>query len=210
MLPATIKIHIQEALLAKEERDTFDDKVSDSTEMRDTESLAQLLAQEKEKAEKYLANWQRAEADFRNYKTREEQGKKDMVNWANSTLVCDILPVLDSFDRAFEGIAPSGKGLSWITGFKQIQKMLLDVLGKHGLTEVKCVGETFDPSRHEAVVQRDGAEGMVLDEVRKGYMIRDRLVRAPQVVVGKGSETSNSEAAKAPEENLVNENGVEK
>jgi molecular chaperone GrpE len=198
VLPATIKIHIQEALLAKEERDTFDDKVSDTTEIRDTESLAQLLAQEKEKAEKYLANWQRTEADFRNYKTREEQGKKDMVNWANSTLVCDILPVLDSFDRAFEGIAPSGKGLSWITGFKQIQKMLLDVLGKHGLTEVKCVGETFDPSRHEAVVQRDGAEGMVLDEVRKGYMIRDRLVRAPQVVVGKGSETSNSEADEAP------------
>jgi len=195
--------------LAKEERDTFDDKVSDSTEMRDTESLAQLLAQEKEKAEKYLANWQRTEADFRNYKTREEQGKKDMVNWANSTLVCDILPVLDSFDRAFEGIAPSGKGLSWITGFKQIQKMLLDVLGKHGLTEVKCVGETFDPSRHEAVVQRDGAEGMVLDEVRKGYMIRDRLVRAPQVVVGK-NEASNSEAAKGPGENLVNETGAEK
>ncbi len=186
--------------MAKGEGDTFDDKVSDTTEMRDTESLAQLLAQEKEKAEKYLANWQRAEADFRNYRTREEQGKKDMVNWANSTLVCDILPVLDSFDRAFEGIAPSGKGLSWITGFKQIQKMLLDVLGKHGLTEVKCVGETFDPSRHEAVVQRDGAEGMVLDEVRKGYMIKDRLVRAPQVVVGKGGETSNSEGAKAPGE----------
>jgi molecular chaperone GrpE len=102
-------------LLAKEERDTFDDKVSD------TESLAQLLAQEKEKAEKYLANWQRTEADFRNYKAREEQEKKDMINWANSTLVCDILPVLDSFDRAFEGVAPSVKDLSWITGFKQIQ-----------------------------------------------------------------------------------------
>jgi molecular chaperone GrpE len=197
-------------LLAKEERDTSDDKVSDIAETHDTESLAQFLAQEKEKAEKYLANWQRAEADFRNYKTREEQGKKDMVNWANSTLVCDILPVLDSFDRAFEGIAPSGKGLSWITGFKQIQKMLLDVLGKHGLTEMKCVGEAFDPSLHEAVVQRDGAEGLILDEVRKGYTMKDRLIRAPQVVVGKGGETSNSEADKAPGENLINETEAEK
>jgi molecular chaperone GrpE len=197
-------------LLAKEERDTFDEKVSDIAETHDTESLAQLLAQEREKAERYLANWQRAEADFRNYKAREEQEKKDMVNWANSTLVCDILPVIDSFDRAFEGVAPSGKGLSWITGFKQIQKMLLDILGKHGLTEMKCVGETFDPSRHEAVVQRDGAEGLILDEVRKGYMIKDRLLRAPQVVVGKGGETSNSEAAKAPGENSINETGAEK
>ena len=196
--------------MANEEMDTFDDKVSDTAEARDTGSLTQLLAQEKEKAEKYLANWQRTEADFRNYKAREEQGKKDLVNWANSTLVCDILPVLDSFDRAFEGVAPSGKGLSWLTGFKQIQKMLLDVLGKHGLTEMKCVGETFDPSRHEAVVQRDGAEGMVLDEVRKGYMIKDRLIRAPQVVVGKGGETSNSETAKAPGGNSINETGEKK
>lgn len=190
-----------------EERETFDDKVSNMAEAHDTESLAQLLAQEKEKAERYLANWQRAEADFRNYKTREEQGKKDLVNWANSTLVCDILPVLDSFDRAFEGDTPAGEGLSWITGFKQIKKMLLDVLGKHGLTEMKCVGETFDPSLHEAVVQRDGAEGLILDEVRKGYKMKDRLIRAPQVVVGKGGESPNAEAAKAIEENSVKETG---
>lgn len=193
-----------------EERETFDDKVSNMAEAHDTESLAQLLAQEKEKAERYLANWQRAEADFRNYKTREEQGKKDLVNWANSILVCDILPVLDSFDRAFEGDTPAGKGLSWITGFKQIQKMLLDVLGKHGLTEMKCVGETFDPSLHEAVVQRDGAEGLILDEVRKGYKMKDRLIRAPQVVVGTGGESPNAEAAKAIEENSIKETGAEK
>ena len=196
--------------MAKEERDTSDDKVSDIAETHDTESLAQLLVQEKEKVERYLANWQRAEADFRNYKAREEQGKKDVVNWANSTLICDVLPVLDAFDRAFEGVSPAGKGLSWITGFKQIQKMLLDVLGKHGLSEIKCVGETFDPSLHEAVVQRDGAEGLILDEVRKGYTMKDRLIRAPQVVVGKGGETSNSEADKAARENLINETGAEK
>ena len=196
--------------MAEENRETFDDKVSNMAEAHDTESLAQLLAQEKEKAERYLANWQRAEADFRNYKTREEQGKKDLVNWANSTLVCDILPVLDSFGRAFEGDTPAGKGLSWITGFKQIQKMLLDVLGKHGLTEMKCVGETFDPSLHEAVVQRDGAEGLILDEVRKGYKMKDRLIRAPQVVVGTGGESPNAEAAKAIEENSIKETGAEK
>lgn len=185
--------------MATEKKDTSDDKVSDSGEAQDSESLTQLLAEEKEKAEKYLANWQRTEADFRNYKAREEKEKKDFVNWANSTLVCDILPVLDSFDRAFEGVTPQDKDLSWITGFKQIQKMLLDVLSKHGLTEMKCVGELFDPSRHEAVVQRDGAEGLILDEVRKGYLMKDKLLRAPQVVVGQGAETPNSEPAKPVE-----------
>jgi molecular chaperone GrpE len=169
----------------------------------DTESLRESLAQEKEKAERYLANWQRAEADFRNYKAREEKGKKDLIDWANSALLCDILPVLDAFDRAFDGVAPAGKGLSWITGFRQIQKMLLDVLSKHGVSEMKCVGETFDPSLHEAVVQQEGAEGVILDEIRKGYTLKDRLLRAPQVVVGKGGESLAAEATKQGEEDSI-------
>jgi molecular chaperone GrpE len=166
----------------------------------DTESLKESLAQEKEKAERYLANWQRAEADFRNYKAREEQGKKDLIDWANSALLCDILPVLDAFDRAFDGVSPTGKWLSWITGFRQIQKMLLDVLSKHGVSEMKCVGETFDPSLHEAVVHQEGAEGVVLDEIRKGYRLKDRLLRAPQVAVGKGEESLAAEATKDEED----------
>jgi molecular chaperone GrpE len=165
----------------------------------DIGSLREALAQEREKTERYLANWQRAEADFRNYKTREEQEKKDLINWANSALVCDILPVLDAFDRAFEGVNPKDKDLSWITGFRQIQKMLLDVLSKHGLAEMKCLGDTFDPSFHEAVAQQEGAEGVVLDEVRKGYKLKDKLLRASQVVVGTGDESSTAEAAKQDE-----------
>jgi molecular chaperone GrpE len=195
-------------LLAEE--DTFNDKVSDTAEVQDAESLTQLLAAEKEKAERYLANWQRSEADFRNYKAREEQEKKDLINWANSTLVCDILPVLDAFDRAFEGVPPDDNNLSWINGFRQIQKMLLDVLSKHGVTELNCVGEMFDPSRHEAVVQQDGAEGLVLSEIRKGYMMKDKLIRAPQVSVGKGGETPNSKIDKESEEERQTEPGVEK
>ena len=173
----------------------------------DIESLKEAIAQEKEKAERYLANWQRTEADFRIYKTREEQEKKDLINWEACALVCDTLPVLDSFDRAFEGVTPAGKGLNWITGFRQIQKMLLDVLGKHGLAETKCVGEKFDPSFHEAVAQQKGAEGVVLDEVRKGYKLKDKLLRASQVVVGGGDESSASEAAKQAEEDLTGETG---
>jgi len=192
-------------LLAKEEKGTFDDSVSDATEVQDAESLAQLLAQEKEKAEKYLANWQRTEADFRNYKTREEKEKKDVVNWANATLVCDILPVLDAFDRAFEGVTPKGNDLSWITGFRQIQKMLFDVLNKHGLTEVKCLGEVFDPSRHEAVAQQEGEEGLIVGETRKGYTLKDKLLRAPQVVVGKGQKAPESAPAKSAREKSKSE-----
>src|SRR4030042_3259058 len=186
-------------ILAEEDRVVSESEASELAE-DDVESLKEALVQEKEKAERYLANWQRTEADFRNYKAREEKEKKDLINWANSTLVCDILPVLDAFDRAFEGVAPADKDLSWITGFRQIQKMLLDVLSKHGLDEMKCVGETFDPSFHEAVVQQEGAEGVILDEVRKGYKLKDKLIRAPQVVVGKDSEPSAAEASEDGED----------
>jgi molecular chaperone GrpE len=190
--------------LVEEDRAAFESEVPELAE-DDIESLKEALAQEKDKAEKYLANWQMAEADFRNYKTREEQEKQELINWANSTLVCDILPVLDAFDRAFEGVAPTDKELSWITGFRQIQKILLDVLSKHGLDEMKCVGETFDPSFHEAVVQQEGVEGVILDEVRKGYKLKDKLLRAPQVVVGRGSESLAAGAAKQDEEDLTRE-----
>jgi len=184
--------------LAEEDKAVSGNEASELAE-DDTESLKESLTQEKEKAERYLTNWQRTEADFRNYKAREEQEKKDLVNWANSTLVCDIVPVLDAFDRAFETAAPKGHNLSWLTGFKQIQKMLQDVLAKYGVTEVKCVGEMFDPGRHEAVAQQPGTEGLILGEVRKGYVLKDKLVRAPQVVVGKGEESTDAEQAKAAE-----------
>jgi molecular chaperone GrpE len=190
--------------LVEEDRAASESEVPELAE-DDVESLKEALAKEKEKAEKYLANWQMAEADFRNYKTREEQEKQELINWANSTLICDLLPVLDAFDRAFEGVVPEGEGLSWITGFKQIQKMLLDVLDKHGLAEMKCVGETFDPSFHEAVAQWEGAEGVILDEVRRGYKLKEKLLRAPQVVVGKGGESSATEAAKQDEEDSARE-----
>jgi molecular chaperone GrpE len=182
-------------ILVEEDKVVSENEASELAE-DDTESLKESLAQEKEKAERYLTNWQRTEADFRNYKAREEQGKKDLIDWANSALLCDVLPVLDAFDRAFDGVALTGKELGWITGFRQIQKMLLDVLKKYGVSEMKCVGDVFDPSLHEAVVQQDGVEGVILDEVRKGYKLKDRLLRAPQVVVGKGDESS---AVEVPE-----------
>jgi len=185
--------------LATEEKKTLENSVSGTGEVKGEAPLEKLLEQEKEKAERYLANWQRTEADFRNYKSREEQEKKDLVNFANSTLITDILPVLDAFDRAFQASTPKGHNVSWLTGFKQIQKMLQDVLAKYGVKEVNCVGEVFDPSRHEAVAQQPGTEGVIIAEVRKGYTLKDKLVRAPQVVVGKGDATPGPEPAKTSE-----------
>lgn len=189
--------------LLEEEKVTSGGEVSEAGGEieEDVESLRQALIAERERAERFLANWQRTEADFRNYKRREEEEKKELIKMANSQLVCDILPVLDAFDRAFKGVSPDDEKQSWLEGFRQIQHMLMDVLGKYGLSEVKCVGEVFDPRIHEAVARGDGVEGQVIEEVRKGYWFKDKLLRAPQVVVGRSNEDREAEQAEQSQRN---------
>ncbi len=186
----------------EEDRVVSEDEVPEISEEvgDDIESLRQALARAREQAERYLANWQRAEADFRNYRRREEEEKSEFIKMASSALVCDILPVLDAFDRAFKEVPANDERWSWIEGFKHVQHMLIDVLNKHGLSEVKCVGEVFDPRIHEAVARGEGREGLVIEEVRKGYWLKDKLLRAPQVVVGKGDEGGGPE--EEPKEEL--------
>jgi molecular chaperone GrpE len=154
----------------------------------DVEILKQERAQEKERAEAYLTSLQRVKADFDNYKKRVEQERHDQVGWANAELIKKLLPVLDDLDRAFAGLPHKAKEANWVEGFKLIHRKLLSVLEAEGVVEVECVGEQFDPNIHDAVMQREGEEGVVLDKVCKGYKLKDRWLRAPQVVVGNGTE----------------------
>ncbi len=152
----------------------------------DFDVLKQDLAQKKEKAEEYLATLQRVKADFENYKKRVEQEKGEQINWANAELIKKLLPVLDDLDRAFANLPHNVKEPDWLDGFQLIYRKLLSVLEAEGLVEVECEGEKFDPAIHDAVMQQEGEDGVVLDKICKGYKLKDRWLRAPQVVVGKG------------------------
>jgi molecular chaperone GrpE len=152
---------------------------------QDPESLRKALAEAKEQAEKYLANWQRAEADFVNYKRRSEQEKAGTVNLANAMLIQDLLPVLDDLERALDNVSGDSEPASWLEGFRLIYRKLRGVLEDRGLCYVECVGKEFDPSVHEAVMCVEGVEGRVCEEVQKGYKLKDRLLRPSKVTVGK-------------------------
>ena len=152
------------------------------------EDLNKALAEEKAKADNYLASLQRSEADFRNYKKRIEQEKQESLAWSNAELIKSILPVLDDMERAFSMIDSKVEGSTWIEGFKIIQRNLQELLRAHGCTEIECVGEPFDPNLHEAVAHGEGKEGMIISEHRKGYMMKNKLLRAPRVTVGNGKE----------------------
>ena len=154
----------------------------------DVETLEQALFEEKEKAEKYLTNWQRCQADFANYKQRTEQEKREIIDFANSALISKLLPVMDDMERAFASIPAELDDSSWTEGIKLIYNKLKVTLEAQGLTEIEAKGELFDPHLHEAVMQQEGEDGIVIEETQKGYRLKEKVIRPSLVIVGKGEE----------------------
>lgn len=162
-------------------------------EAEDIESLKQALAEEKAKAEAHLANWQRAQADFINYKRRSEQEKEEISKFANAMLMLNLLPILDDLERAFTSIPPHLAKLSWVDGIRLIERKLQASLEAQGLSPIKAKGEPFDPELHEAAMYSKGKEGIVIEELQKGYKLHDRVIRPTVVVVGNGEEEKTEE-----------------
>jgi len=152
----------------------------------DIEALQQALAEEKEKAEKYLANWQRSQADFDNYKKRSEQEIGEVIEFAISALISNLLPVMDDLERALASVPTELEESNWTEGIKLIYNKFKATLEGQGLTEIEAKGEPFDPRVHEAVMQKEGEEGMVIEEAQKGYKFRGKVIRPSLVIVGRG------------------------
>ena len=162
-------------------------------EIEDIKALKQALAEEKAKAEEHLAGWQRAQADFMNYKRRTEQEKEEISKFANSILMLNILPVLDDLERALTSIPPRLAKLDWIDGIRLIERKLQTSLEAQGLSQIKAPGEPFDPTLHEAARMDKGKEGIVIEEIQKGYKLHDRVIRPSKVVVGNGEDEKKEE-----------------
>jgi len=152
------------------------------------EDAKALLQKEKEEAQRFLANWQRAEADFVNYKRRVKQERDEARRLANAALIINILPVLDDLERALSSLNIQLVGLTWFDGIRLIYRKLQLVLESAGVTQIEAEGQPFDPRIHEAVMYGEGEEGKVVAEVQRGYKLGDRVLRPAMVVVGKGKE----------------------
>ena len=166
----------------------MEDEQEKIAEKEDIDSLKKALEEERSKAERYRNNWQRAEADFDNYKKRVEQERSEVARFANMVLILNLLPVLDDLERAFNSLSAKLSQLTWIDGIRLIYRKLQATLEAQGLSEIKAVGESFDPAIHEAVTQGEGEEGKVIEELQKGYKLHDRVIRPALVVVGRGKE----------------------
>jgi len=149
-------------------------------------SVEEQLARAREEAQKYLANWQRAEADFQNYKKRTEQERDELRRFGNVSLIINLLPIIDDFERAFASLDSHLAGLSWFDGIYLIYRKLSQLLENAGVRPIEADGQDFDPRYHEAVAHVEGEEGKVVSVVQRGYRLHDRVLRPAMVVVGKG------------------------
>lgn len=139
-------------------------------------------------AQRYLDNWRRAQADFENYRKRVEQERAEAARFSGMPLAISILPVLDDLERALKSVPDKLAHLTWTEGIKLIYRKLQATLEAQGITEIKSVGEVFDPSIHEAVGQAAGEDGKVIEEAQKGYRMQGRVIRPSYVIVGNGQQ----------------------
>ncbi len=156
------------------------------------QDVVKALAETKQKADDYLDSWKRTQADFQNYKRRIEQERMDIGKYANQQLILSILPILDDFERAFESITPKLAKTDWVDGVKLVERKLMTTLEAQGLSPINAVGEIFDPNLHEAVMHTKGEDGIVVQEIEKGYKLNDKVIRPSKVAVGNGEPVEES------------------
>jgi molecular chaperone GrpE len=148
------------------------------------------LVELQEQLAKAKDNWVRTAADLDNFKKRAAREKTEAVQSANVMLVQKLLPVLDNFEmaQAAAETAHTHKLASLQTGVAMVQQQLKNILAETGLEEIDAIGKPFDPTMHEAVSQmesEEAPEGQVIQQIRKGYKLRDRLLRPASVIVSK-------------------------
>ncbi len=137
--------------------------------------------------DEYLAGWQRSRADFLNYKKEEMERISQLLKYANEELILKILPVLDNFEKAEKEI-PQDKKDKYLEGLSQIKKQLEDCLKSQRVETIKSLNEKFNPNFHEVVQElevKDKESGIIIEEVKKGYILNGKVIRPAKVKINK-------------------------
>lgn len=157
--------------------------------IQETASEESLLAQLQSDVERFKDLALRTQADFENFRKRAAREKEDASKYANAGFLEKLLPILDNFELGLNAARTDAKDSPILTGMDMVSKQLQDFLTAVGVETVKAEGEQFDPNLHEAVAQEASAdvpEGVIVRQLRKGFKLRDRLLRPAMVMVSKG------------------------
>ncbi len=201
-----IKVHTEtegigaENNALKENDSNKKDKEKVIDPLKEMEARLESLEQEaKENHDRFL----RVSAEFENYKKRAAREMGDFRKFANESFVKAMLPVVDNLDRAIESSSnDKNTNTSVVEGVNMTLREILKVFEQFGVMPFESLGKTFDPGFHQAVMQEeneDYPDNTVLNELQKGYLIHDRLLRPAMVVVSKKKEKPENEEVKAEE-----------
>ncbi len=175
---------------AQERIDEID--VSPTKLVAEIESLKAELEATQSRAEEFLAGLQRERAEFSNYRRRTAEEREQMLGLAGEDLIRKVLVIADDFDRAIDNRPAELDGNGWVEGVAAIDRKLRALLESEGVTTVVAEpGTPFDPRLHEAIVNVPGtgrAEGEIVEVVRRGYLLRDRIIRPALVAVAAAPE----------------------
>ena len=139
-----------------------------------------------EKIEELNDRLVRNRAEFDNYRKRTDREKSQMFEMGASQMIEKILPVIDDLERGFAAMSEADKNTSFAQGIEMVYKKLMTTLTDQGVTVIEAVGKEFDPTYHNAVMQAPSEayeSGIVMQELQKGYMYKERIIRHSMVMV---------------------------
>lgn len=180
--------------ISKEIDSGKEDKEKNDDPLKVMEARLESMEQEsKDSHDRFL----RVSAEFENYKKRAAREMNDFRKFANESFVKAMLPVVDNLDRAIESSSDDDhSNSSVVEGVNMTLKEILKIFEQFGVKPFASLGKTFDPALHQAVMQEesdDHPEKTILNELEKGYMMHDRLLRPAMVVVSKKTDSENQE-----------------
>ncbi len=155
---------------------------------REMEKLRQELAAAQAKADEYLDGWQRARAEFANYKKRVEKEQAQVYQNAVGAIVKRYLEVVDDLERALKNRPTDGDGAAWAEGIELVYRKLLGILESEGVKPMEAEGQPFDPNLHEAILTDESQQyesGQITEVLQKGYLLGDKVLRPALVRVAR-------------------------
>ncbi len=188
------KEQIEEQDQSKEAQNQAAEGIAADHDSGSSELKVKLTEKEKEAADNY-DKYLRAVAELDNYKKRAAKEKNEILKYGKEEIINDILPFVDSLDRALEHAGSSTDVHAFKEGLKLIQDQLLCCLKKHGVEAIECAGKEFDPNFHEAMMQIDSEHheaNKVINEFQRGYLLNGRLLRPSRVSVCKKINNENN------------------
>jgi len=182
------ELNNQESELLSEEQDQPETESEVPAEQAESspEDLKSALEESQAQAAEYLDGWQRARAEFANYKKRVERERERIYQDTAGEIVKRYLPVLDDLELALKNRPTEGEGASWAEGIELIYRKMLSILEAEGITQMQAEGEQFDPNLHEAIVRTKSEQhesDQIIEVLQPGYLIGDRVLRPARVVI---------------------------